>query len=81
MFYKVCLALALGIVTLSIVGSLASANSVTVSKQDYVDNTARQRIGRTYFVPGGSVYRTGGGGGSSRSSYDGVRGGGPGSGK
>lgn len=86
MFYKACLALTLGIVALSIVGSLASANSVTVSKQDYVDNTARQRIGRTYFVPipGGSIYRTGGGSGgsgSSRSSYDGVRGGGPGSGK
>lgn len=85
MFYKFCLGLALGIVTLSLIGSFANANSVALSKQDFIDNNARRRSRTTYFVPvpNNTTYSSGGSSnsGSSRSSYDNVRGGGPGSGK
>ncbi|MEL6471754.1 MAG: hypothetical protein AAFQ74_18670 [Cyanobacteria bacterium J06623_4] len=81
MFYRICLALALGIVALSLIGSLADANSVTLRQQNFVDNNARRYSRTTYFVPVPSGYSSSGSGGSSRSSYDGVRGGGPGTGK
>lgn len=94
MFYKVCLGLTLGLVTLSLIGSFASASSVTLRQQNFVDNRARRYSRTTYIVPGstyGTPYYGGGGSssrnsgssgsGSSRSSYDGYRGGGPGSGK
>ena len=84
MFYKLCLGLAIGIVTLSLIGSFANANSVVLGKQDFIDNNARRRSRTTYFVPVPNIrtYSSGSSNsGSSRSSYDGVRGGGPGSGK
>ncbi|MEL6814783.1 MAG: hypothetical protein AAFP03_08210 [Cyanobacteria bacterium J06598_3] len=84
MFYKVCLGLAIGILTLSLVGSFANASSLTLRQQNFVDNRARSRVRTTYIVPVpyGRTYSGGSGGsGSSRSSYDGYRGGGPGSGK
>ncbi|MEO0807948.1 MAG: hypothetical protein AAFY33_16740 [Cyanobacteria bacterium J06643_4] len=84
MFYKLCLGLALGIVTLSLIGSFANANSVALSKQDFIDSNARRRSRTTHFVPvpNNRTYSSGSGNsGSSRSSYDNVRGGGPGSGK
>ncbi len=83
MFYKVCLGLAIGILTLSLIGSLANASSLTIRQQNYVGSTAQSRIRTPYIVPVPYGYRTGGGGGggSSRSSYDGYRGGGPGTGK
>ena len=82
MFYKVCFALAIGIVTLSLIGSFSSASSLTVRQQNFVDATAQRRVRTTYIVPVPRTYSGGSGGsGSSRSSYDGYRGGGPGSGK
>lgn len=95
MFYKICLALTLGIVTLCLLGSMSNASSVTLRQQNFVDNRARRYSRTTYIVPvpygssyGGGSYNSGGsrnsgnsGSGSSRSSYDGYRGGGPGSGK
>lgn len=93
MFYKTCLALAIGIVALSLIGSLANASSLTLRQQNYVDSTAQSRVRSVYILPnpyysrgvytGGSGSRNSGssGSGSSRSSYDGYRGGGPGSGK
>lgn len=89
MFYKTCLALAIAIFTLSLVGAMANASSLTVRQQNYVDNRAQGRVSSVYIVPNPFYTRgvyTGGGGsggssGSGRSSYDGYRGGGPGSGK
>lgn len=94
MFYKTCLALAIGILTLSLIGSLANASSLTLRQQNYVDSRAQTRVRNVYILPNPYYSRgvyTGGGGsrnsgssgssGSSRSSYDGYRGGGPGSGK
>ena len=82
MFYKACMALAIGIVTLSLIGAFSSANSVSLRQQNYVDSSARRYTRSTYIVPvpAGSNY-SGGSGGSSRNNYDGYRGGGPGSGK
>ncbi len=80
MFYKVCLAIAIGIFTLSLIGSFTPASSLTVRQQNFVDSTAQSRIRTPYIVPIPYGYSTGGGG-SSRSSYDGYRGGGPGTGK
>ena len=91
MFYKTCFALALGIVALSLIGSLANASSLTLRQQNYVDSTAQSRVRSVYILPnpyytrgvytGGSGSSGSSGSGSSRSSYDGYRGGGPGSGK
>ena len=95
MFYKTCLALAIAIVTLSLIGAFASASSLTLRQQNYVDNNAQSRVRSVYIVPNPfytrGVYTGGGGdrgtssgtssGGGGRSSYDGYRGGGPGSGK
>ncbi|MEL6553290.1 MAG: hypothetical protein AAFQ63_07505 [Cyanobacteria bacterium J06621_11] len=91
MFYKTCLALAIGIVALSLIGSLANASSLTLRQQNYVDSRAQTRVRNVYILPNPyysrGVYTGGGsssgssGSGSSRSSYDGYRGGGPGSGK
>ena len=84
MFYKVCLGLAIGILTLSLIGSFANASSLTLRQQNFVDSRAQGRIRSTYIVPVpyGRTYSGGGGSsGSSRSSYAGYRGGGPGSGK
>ena len=82
MFYKICVGLAVGIFVLSLIGASSNASSLTLRQQNYVDNAARTRVRTTHIVP---VPRTAGyssgGGGSSRSSYDGYRGGGPGSGK
>ena len=86
MFYRICLALALGIVAVSLIGSMSNASTLSVRQQNFVDDRARRSSRATYIVPvpygrsygsGGS----GGSGGSSRSNYDGYRGGGPGSGK
>ncbi|MGB5915898.1 MAG: hypothetical protein WBG63_13605, partial [Phormidesmis sp.] len=81
MFYKVCLGLAIGVLTLSLIGSFANASSLTIRQQNFVDSTAQSRVRTPYIVPVPYGYRTGGGSGSSRSSYDGYRGGGPGTGK
>ena len=89
MFYKTCLALSIGILTLSLLGSFANASSLTLRQQNYVDTRAQSRVrSSVYILPNPyysrGVYTGGGGsssGGSSRSSYDGYRGGGPGSGK
>lgn len=87
MFYKVCLGLAVGIVTLSLIGSFSSASSLTLRQQNYVSPVAQSRLRNVYIVPTpyGRGYSAGTTGttnsGSSRSSYDGYRGGGPGAGK
>lgn len=86
MFYKTCLALAIAIFTLSLVGALANASSLSVRQQNYVDSRAQSRVRSVYVVPNpyytrGVYTGSSGGSGSSRSSYDGYRGGGPGSGK
>lgn len=83
MFYKICIGLAIGIFTLSLIGASGSASSLTLRQQNFVDDRARSRMRTTYIVPipYNRGYSSGGSGGSSRSSYDGYRGGGPGSGK
>lgn len=95
MFYKTCLTLAVAIVILSLIGSFANASSLTLRQQNYVDSRAQNRVrSSVYILPNpfysrgvytggsGSSRNTGSSGsGSSRSSYDGYRGGGPGSGK
>ncbi|MGC1306501.1 MAG: hypothetical protein WA885_04670 [Phormidesmis sp.] len=80
MFYRTCLALAIGIVIISLIGSFNNASSMSIRQQNSVDPRAQRYSRATYIVPVpyGSSY---GGGGSSRSSYDGYRGGGPGTGK
>ena len=90
MFYKICLALALGIVGISLLGAMGNASTLSVRQQNFVDERAQRRSRATYIVPVpyggyGRTYSGGSGGsssgGSSRSSYDGYRGGGPGAGK
>lgn len=86
MFYKICLALALGIVAVSLIDSMSSASTLSVRQQNFVDERAQRSSRATYIVPVpygvGRTYGGGGSsGGSSRSSYDGYRGGGPGAGK
>lgn len=87
MFYRTCLALAIGIVVVSLIASMSSnASTLSVRQQNFVDDRARRSSRATYIVPVPyGVGRTYGGssssGGSSRSSYDGYRGGGPGAGK
>ena len=88
MFYNVCFKIAIAIFVLSLIGSFASASTLTVRQQNYVDNRARGRVGGVYILPNPYPSRStytgnsgSSGSGSSRSSYDGYRGGGPGSGK
>lgn len=80
MFYKTCLAIALGIVTLGLIGAFNSASSVTLRQQNFVDARA-QRYSRTpYIVPipynrgyssGGSRINSGGSGNSGSSGSSG----------
>lgn len=83
MFYKTCLGITIALITFSLIASYSSANAVIVRQQNFVDNRARQYSRTTYFVPVPYGYSStgGGSGGSSRSSYGGFNGGGPGTGK
>ena len=71
MFYKTCLMLTLAIVTLSLIGAMANASSLTVRQQNFVDARAQSRMRSVYVMPNPFYTRgiyTGGNGGSDGSS-------------